>query len=126
VERRKQTVRQSTQQHLEEQLQRLAKQQEKTKQKLRALARQTRQAQRYRHGEYVERAGLAHLDSGTLFGGLCELAEMLTDPECIARWKVLGDARLDANHRRKAHRKRSTPSTVHGVTPHIETESAQG
>jgi coproporphyrinogen III oxidase len=94
MERRKQTVRQSTRQHLEEQLQRLAKQQEKTKQKLRALARQTRQAQRYRHGEYVELAGLAHLDPGTLFGGLCELAERLTDPERIARWKVRGEVRL--------------------------------
>jgi hypothetical protein len=77
-------------QYLEAQLHRLAQQQHTTKQKLRALTRQTRLEQRYRQGEYVELAGLAHLDPGTLLGGLCELAAMLTDLERVARWKVQG------------------------------------
>jgi hypothetical protein len=99
-------MRQHAQQHLEAQLRRLGQQRHKTKQKLRALARQTRQAQRYRHGEYVELAGLAHLDPGTLLGGLCELATLLTNPECIARWKVQGEAQLETHRRHKAYRRR--------------------
>jgi hypothetical protein len=109
-------MKQYARQHLEEQLRRLAQQRHKTTQKLRALARQTRQAQRYRHGEYVELAGLAHLDPGTLLGGLCELAALLTDPERLARWKVRGDASLEAQRQRKAHRKRSALLTVDGVS----------
>jgi hypothetical protein len=72
---------------------------------LRALTRQTQHEQRSRHGEYVELAGLAHLDPGTLLGGLCELATRLTDPECMGHWKMKGDARLAEHHRRKAHRR---------------------
>ena len=117
-------MRKKARQHLEAQLRRLAQQQHTTKQKLRALTRQTRQAQRYRHGEYVELAGLAHLDSGTLLGGLCELAAMLTDPECVARWKVQGEARLDAHRRRKAHRRRPGLS-VDGGSSDAETKSTQ-
>jgi hypothetical protein len=115
-------MRQHARQHLEEQLRRLAQQRANTKKKLRVLARQTRQTQRYRHGEYVELAGLAHLDHGTLLGGLCELAAMLTDPECVARWKVQGEARLEALHRRKVSR-RHPVSSVDKRTAHAKTET---
>jgi hypothetical protein len=108
-------MRQPAQQHLEAQLRRLAQQRHKTQQKLRALARQTRQAQRYRHGEYVELAGLAHLDPGTLLGGLCELATLLTEPARVARWKVQGESRLET-HRRKAHRQHPAWSVESGVS----------
>jgi hypothetical protein len=117
-------MRQPAQQHLEAQLQQLAKQRHKTKQKLRALARQTRQAQRYRHGEYVEIAGLAHLDPDTLLGGLCELATLLNDPERIAHWKVRGDARLKAHYRHKTHRRRGPSSVDKGISG-TETEGTQ-
>src|SRR5437867_3209845 len=93
-------------QHLEAQLQRLAQQQHTTKQKLRLLTRQTRLEQRYRHGEYVELAGLAHVDPATLLGGLRELATLLTDPVCVARWKVQGEAWLETHRRRTGHRRR--------------------
>jgi conjugative transfer protein TraD len=117
-------MRQHARQHLEAQLRRLAQQRDKTKQKLRALTRQIRQAQRYRQGAYVELAGLAHLDPGTLLGGLCELAAMLTDPECVARWKVQGEARLDIHRRRKAHRRRPG-SSVDGGSSDAETKCTQ-
>ena len=117
-------MRQHAQQHLEAQLQRLAQQRHKTRQKLRALARQTRQAQRYRHGEYVELAGLAHLDPDTLLGGLCELATLLTVSERMARWKAKGDARLAERRRRKAHHRRLA-SSVDGGTSEAETEGTQ-
>jgi hypothetical protein len=117
-------MRKTARQHLEAQLRRLAQQQHTTKQKLRALTRQTRQAQRYRQGEYVELAGLAHLDAETLLGGLCELAAMLTDPECIARWKVQGEAQLDAHRRRKAHRRRPA-SSVDGGSSAAGTQDTQ-
>jgi conjugative transfer protein TraD len=107
---------------LEKQLGRLAQQQNKTKQKLRALTRQAHLEQRYRHGKYVELAGLAHLDPGTLVGGLCELAALLTDPERSARWKELGDVHLAAHRRRKAHR-RHPASSVDGDTSNAETEA---
>jgi hypothetical protein len=109
-------MRQRAQQRLEEQLQRLAQRQNHTKQKLRALTRHTYQEQCYRHGEYVELAGLAHVDPGTLLGGLYELAALLTDPERVARWKVLGDVRLEAQRRRKAHRRRPASSVDGGVS----------
>jgi hypothetical protein len=124
VRRRNHAMRQHAQQNLEKKLRRLAQQRANTKKKLRALARQTRQAQRYRHGEYVELVGLAHLDPGTLLGGLCELAAMLTDPERVARWKVQGDARLDAHRRRKAHR-RPPASSVDSGSSDAETENTQ-
>jgi hypothetical protein len=108
-------MRHKTHQHLEAQLQRIEQQRHNAKQKLRALARQTRQEQRYRHGELVELAGLVHVDPETLLGGLCELAAMLTEPERIARWKTIGDARLASHRHRKAHRKRSALFTVDGV-----------
>jgi hypothetical protein len=117
-------MRQHAQQHLEEQLRRLAQQRVNTKKKLRALARQTRQAQRYRHGEYVELAGLANLDPGTLLGGLCELAALLTDPKHLARWKVAGDSWLDAHRRQKGHRRRPALSEDDGVAT-TETEATQ-
>ena len=117
-------MRQHAQQHLEEQLRRLAQQRHKTKQKLRALARQTRQAQRYRHGEYVKLAGLAHLAPATLLGGLCELATLLTDPERTARWKVQGEVQLDAHCRRKAHRRHLTSSVDDGRSA-VGTEDTQ-
>jgi hypothetical protein len=103
-------------QHLEAQLRRIEQQRHTAKQKLRALARQRRREQRSRHGEYVEVAGLAHLDSGTLLGGLCELATLLTDTERVARWKVQGDATLEAYRWRKAHRRRKTPSVEGGIS----------
>jgi hypothetical protein len=52
---RNRTMRHNARQHLEEQLRRLEQQQDETRQKLRALARQTRQEQRYRYGELVDR-----------------------------------------------------------------------
>jgi hypothetical protein len=117
-------MRQRTRQHLEEQLQRLAQRQHHTKQKLRALTRHTRQEQYYRHGEYVELAGLAHLDPGTLLGGLCELAALLTDPKRVTRWKELGEARFVAHRHRKAHRRRPASSGDDGVSS-VETEATQ-
>jgi hypothetical protein len=117
-------MRHKVHQHLEAQLRRIEQQRHTAKQKLRALARQTRREQRARHGEYVELAGLAHLDPGTLLGGLYELAAMLTDPACVARWKVQGEARLDAHRRRKAHRRRSV-SSVDGRSCDTETKSTQ-
>ena len=107
-------MRQKTRQHLEEQLQRIEQQRDDTKRKLRALARQGQQERRYRCGEYVELAGLAHLDPGTLLGGLCELATMLTDREQVSRWKAAGDARLAEHRHRKAHRR--PVSSVDGET----------
>ena len=109
-------MRRQSPQHLEAQLQRIEQQRHDAKQKLRTLARQTRQEQRYRHGELVELAGLVHVDPGTLLGGLCELAAMLTEPERVARWKAMGDTRLEAHRHRKAHRKRSTLLTADGVS----------
>jgi hypothetical protein len=85
-------MRKKARQHLEAQLRRLVQQQNTTKQKLRMLTQQTHLEQRYRHGEYVQLAGLAHVDPGTLLGGLCELATLRTDPERVARWKVQGEA----------------------------------
>jgi hypothetical protein len=117
-------MRRKAQQHLEAQLQRIEQQRHDAKQKLRALTRQTRHEQRSRHGEYVELAGLAHLDSGTLLGGLCELATLLTDPEYMGRWKTKGDARLAEHRRRKAHRRRLA-SSVDGGTSAMETKSTQ-
>ena len=117
-------MRQHAQQHLDAQLRRLAQQRDKTKQKLRALTRHTRQAQRYRHGAYVELAGLAHLDPGTLLGGLYELATLLTDPERVVRWKVQGDAQLETHRRRKAHRRHSV-SSVEGGISEAETKGVQ-
>ena len=111
-------------QHFEAQLRRLAQQRHKTKQKLRALARQTRQEQRYRHGQYVELAGLAHLDSGTLLGGLCELATLLTDPARVARWKAQGEVQLEIHRRRKVSR-RHPASSVDGRTSDAKAEATQ-
>ena len=116
-------MRQHVRQHLEAQLQRLAQQRDKTKQKLRTLTRHTRQARRYRHGAYVELAGLAHLDPGTLLGGLCELATMLTDPEPLERWKALGDTRLAEHRRHKTHRRPG--SSGGGGTSSEESETTQ-
>ena len=113
---RNQTMRQNARQHLEAQLQRLAQQREDTKKKLRALARQTQHEQRYRYGEFVERAGLVHLDPGTLLGGLCALAAMSTASDTASRWKVVGEARLAEHRRRKAHRKRSALLTVDSLS----------
>jgi conjugative transfer protein TraD len=118
-------MRHKAHQHLETQLQRLEQKRHAAKQKLRALARQTRQEQRSRHGELVELAALGHVDPGTLLGGLCELATLLTDPERVARWKVLGDARLEACRRRKAHRRRLESSGDGGTcAERIETVQA--
>ena len=117
-------MRKKAHQHLEAQLRQLAQQQNTTKQKLRMLTRQTRLEQRYRHGEYVELAGLAHVDPGTLLGGLCELAILFTDPERVTRWKVQGEARLGIHRRRKAHRRRPT-SSVDGGVSNAETEGMQ-
>jgi len=108
-------MRQNARQHLEAQLRRLAQQRDDTKQKFRALARQTRQKRRYRSGELVELAGLVHLDPETLLGGLGALAAMSTDSDTASRWKAVGEARLAEHRRRKAHRKRSALSTVDGV-----------
>jgi hypothetical protein len=111
-------------QHLEAQLRRIEQQRHTAKQKLRALARQTRREQRARHGEYVKLAGLAHLDPGTLLGGLCELATLLIDPERVACWKAQGDARLAAYRRRKAHR-RHLAASGEGGTSEAQTEGTQ-
>jgi hypothetical protein len=114
-------MRRKAQQHLEAQLQRIEQQRHDAKQKLRALTRQTRHEQRSRHGEYVELAGLAYLDPGTLVGGLCELATLLTDPECMVRWKTTGDARLAEHRRRKAHRQHLASSVDGNLSdPEIE------
>lgn len=112
-------------QHLEEQLRRLEQQREDTKRKLRALARHTQREQRYRCGECVELAWLAHLDSGTLLGGLCEVATGLADRERAAQWKAVGDARLAEQRRRRAHRTRSTAPPVGGSALHAQGGSAQ-
>jgi Conjugal transfer protein TraD len=124
MQKRNHPMRQHARQHLEEQLHRLAQQRRKTTQKLRALTRQTRQAQRYRHGEYVELAGLALLDPGTLLGGLCELATLLTDPERLVRWKMRGDIRLEAHRRHKARRRCGASSMDKGLSE-TETEGTQ-
>jgi hypothetical protein len=116
-------MRQKTRQHLEEQLQRIEQQRDDTKRKLRALARQAQQEQRYRCGEYVELAGLAHLNPGTLLGGLCELATMLTDREQASRWKAVGDARLEEHRCRKAHR--SSVSSVDGDVSDASNKATQ-
>jgi hypothetical protein len=121
---RKQTMRRQSPQHLAAQPQRIERQRHDTKQKLRALVRQTRHEQRRRHGEYVELAGLAHLDPGTLLGGLYELAMLLTDTERLARWKALGDKRLAEYRHRKAHRRRPA-SSVDGGHSEVETASTQ-
>jgi hypothetical protein len=121
---RKRTMRRQSLQHPAAQLQRIEQQRHDTKQKLRALARQTRHEQRHRHGEYVELAGLAYLDPGTLLGGLCELAMRLTDTERLARWKALGDKRLAEYRSRKAHRRRPA-SSVDGERFEAETASTQ-
>ena len=117
-------MRRKSPQHLAAQLQRIEQQRHDAKQKLRALVRQTRQEQRRRHGEYVELAGLAHLDPGTLLGGLCELAMLLTDTERLARWKALGDKRLAEYRYRKAHRRRPA-SSMDGGRFEAETASPQ-
>jgi hypothetical protein len=110
---------QNARQHLEKRLRRLVQQWDDTKQKLRALARQTRQEQRYQYGKLVELAGLVHIDAGTLLGGLCELATMITDRERALRWKALGDVRLAEHYRHRAHRKRSALLTVEGMLPGV-------
>jgi hypothetical protein len=117
-------MRRKSPQHLAAQLQRIEQQRHDAKQKLRALVRQTHQEQRRRHGEYVELAGLAHLDPGTLLGGLCELAMLLTDTERLARWKALGDKRLAEYRSRKAHRRRPA-SSMDGGRFEAETASPQ-
>jgi hypothetical protein len=117
-------MRRKSHQHLAAQLQRIKQQRHDAKQKLRALTRQTRHEQRHRHGEYVELAGLAHLDPGTLLGGLCELAMLLADTERLERWKALGDKRLAEYRYRKAHRQRPV-SSVDGSRSETETESTQ-
>lgn len=96
------------QHHLEQHLRRLEQQRQQTKRHLRALARQTQQALRHRCGALVELAGLAHLDPGTLLGGLCALAAQLAEPDTITRWKQDGEQRLAEYHRRKARRQRSS------------------
>jgi Conjugal transfer protein TraD len=113
---RNQTMQHKAHQHLEAQLRRIEQQRHIAKQKLRALARETRREQRARHGEYVEVAGLAQLDPGTLLGGLCELATLLTDAERVARWKVRGDATLEVYRWRKAHRRRRASSLDGGIS----------
>lgn len=114
-------MRRKTRQRLETQIQRLEQQRHAARQQLRAMVTQMHLAQRTRAGEYVELAGLAHLDPGTLLGGLCELATLLTDPAHLARWKMEGDARLAAHHQRKAHRRRPTSSQERGSSE-AETE----
>ena len=116
-------MRQKTRQHLAEQLQRIEQQRDDTKRKLRALAQQAQQERRYRCGEYVELAGLAHLDPGTLLGGLSELATMLTDREQASRWKAAGDARLAEHRRSKAHR--SSVSSVDGEVSNTTNKASQ-
>jgi len=73
----------------------------------------------------VELAGLAHLDPGTLLGGLCELATMITNREQASRLKALGDARLEEHRRRKAHRRRSESPTMDGEISDAETKHMQ-
>lgn len=116
-------MRKKARQHLESQLQRLAQQQNTTKQKLRMLTRQNRLEQRSRHGEYVELAGLAHIDPETLLAVLRELATLLTDLERVARWKVQGEAWLETHRRRKAHRRRLAASGDDGTSEAVTTGS---
>src|SRR5262249_55730803 len=114
--RRNQTMWQNARQHLEAQLQLLAQQQGHTMQKPRIVARQTQQEQRYRHGEYVELAGLAHLDPGPLLGSLGAWAAMSPNSDTASRGKAVGEERLAEHRRCKAHRKRSALSSIDGVS----------
>jgi hypothetical protein len=100
-------MRTKTHQSLEAQLRRIEAQREDTRQKLRALARHTQCERRYQYGMLVELAGLKQVDSGTLLGGLCEVATMLAETQTASRWKAHGDVLLEAHRQRKAHRKRS-------------------
>jgi hypothetical protein len=79
---------------------------------LRALQREALRKQRQQAGQWVDLAGLLDLDPEVLLGGLCALAEMLTDQDTVARWKVVGETKLEAHRRRRAHRKRITLSTT--------------
>ena len=106
-------------QHLEDHLRRLEQQRQQTKRKLRVLARQTQYEKRYRCGELVELAGLAHLDPETLLGGLCILADMLTDEDTAAQWKTIGEGRLANHNRSKARQKRPVLPAMDGVSPRI-------
>jgi hypothetical protein len=110
------TMSEKARQQLEEHLRRLEQQRRETQRKLRALVRQTQHELRYRCGELVELAGLAHLDPGTLLGGLCALADLLTDVDTAARWKTVGEVRLAAYRQRKARRKRPPLSGTDGIS----------
>lgn len=96
--------------HLEEQLQRLGYQREETKRKLRALARQERHERQTRCGELVELAGLADVEQATPLGGLCALAEMLSDQDTVSRWETVGETKLEAYRQGRVHRKTVTLS----------------
>ncbi len=74
---------------------------------LRALQREAQHKKRQKAGEWVDLAGLLDLDPEVLLGGLCALAEMLTDQDTVARWKVVGETKLEAHRRRKAHHHRA-------------------
>ena len=67
---------------------------------LRTLQREARRKQRQKAGEWVDLAGLLDLDPELLLGGLCALAEMLTDQDTVARWKVVGETKREAHRRR--------------------------
>jgi hypothetical protein len=110
-------MRAKARQQLEAQLQRLEHQRDDTKRKLRALAQQAQRERQYQYGEFVELAGLAQVDPGTLLGGLCALTTMLTDDDTASRWKSAGDALLADHRRRKGHRKRTARPPGDGTTP---------
>ena len=111
-------MRDTTRQHLENQLQRLEQQREETKRKLRTLARQAQRDRRYRCGALVELAGLAEVEPSMLLGGLCELADMIDDASAASRWKAIGETKLGAQRRRKSHRQHSvTPTMEEGANP---------
>jgi hypothetical protein len=106
-------------QQLEDHLRRLEQQRQETRRRLRALARHTQHELRYRCGELVELAGLASLDPATLLGGLCALAERLTDTETVAHWKTVGEGQLANHNRRKARQKRPVLPAMDGLSPRI-------
>jgi hypothetical protein len=114
-------MRQRERQRLEAHLQRLKDKRQQvdgdiahTARKLRAAARHARQQRRLRFGELVELAGLDHLDPATVLGGLCEVAQLLHDPQVCARWQALGVSMLQTPRTRRRHSTHTPGADTHG------------
>jgi hypothetical protein len=115
-------------QRLETQLQRLKDKQHQLTtdithmtRKLRDEARHERQKRLLLYGELVEHAGLAHIDPGTLLGGLYDLEQRMRDPNAGTHYKAVGELLLAAYLQRKWHRKQR-PTASPG-TPRPSTSS---